>query len=195
MKSWAEPILNRYSVDVVFAGHVHAYERNVGVATGGKLSSSAPAYINVGDGGNHEGLYDDWLPQPPYSAFRNGKFFGHGELTVFNASHMRWTWMPNPKQGEQEQDSVWLVRPDRSHSSQQKQDTILEGGEEEATRSSSSLAAPLALLAVVLSGFAYVVSKRVTREETDGSHHEVSSAPLLQPVPAASLSCLSLRSC
>ncbi|EKX35981.1 hypothetical protein GUITHDRAFT_165854 [Guillardia theta CCMP2712] len=187
MKSWAEQILNRYSVDVVFAGHVHSYERNWGVATGGKLSSSAPSYINVGDGGNHEGLYDDWLPQPPYSAYRNGKFFGHGELSVFNASHMRWTWIPNPKQGEQEEDSVWIVRPVSSGSKQQQQqDTILTSGEEGRNPPSPmSAALPLTLLGFVLGAFAYVISKRVTREERGGgSSYEVSSAPLLKQSPA-----------
>jgi hypothetical protein len=112
----------------------------------------------VGNGGNHEGLYDDWLPQPEYSRFRDGmcvcvcvcvymhtyiyiyiyihththththtymhvfvyiyvcmyvyvyvciymyiyihtgRYYGHGELTVYNRSHIKWTWLPNPSQ-------------------------------------------------------------------------------------------------
>ena len=59
------PIFIKYRVDVVFAGHVHAYERNAGVECG-EASATGPMYITLGNGGNHEGLYDDWLPKPEY---------------------------------------------------------------------------------------------------------------------------------
>nr|GFD04838.1 purple acid phosphatase 10 [Tanacetum cinerariifolium] len=55
-----------YKVDVVFAGHVHAYERservsNIAYNIVNGLSTpvkdqSAPVYITIGDGGNLEGL-------------------------------------------------------------------------------------------------------------------------------------------
>ncbi|OIW14827.1 hypothetical protein TanjilG_17052 [Lupinus angustifolius] len=55
-----------YKVDVVFSGHVHAYERSERVSNiaydvvNGKCKpiddQSAPVYITVGDGGNLEGL-------------------------------------------------------------------------------------------------------------------------------------------
>ena len=65
LHKWAEPIFIKYRVDVVFAGHVHAYERNAGVECG-EASATGPMYITLGNGGNHEGLYDDWLPKPEY---------------------------------------------------------------------------------------------------------------------------------
>jgi len=34
-----------------------------------------PFFLVPGDGGNHEGLYDEWLPKPDYSVFRDGRFF------------------------------------------------------------------------------------------------------------------------
>lgn len=56
----------KYKVDVVFAGHVHAYERSYRVSNiaynvvNGKCTpvfdESAPVYITIGDGGNLEGL-------------------------------------------------------------------------------------------------------------------------------------------
>lgn len=57
-RSWAEVLFIKYAVDAVFAGHVHAYERNGGVAYG-TPSPNAPIYITVGNGGNHEGLYNE----------------------------------------------------------------------------------------------------------------------------------------
>jgi hypothetical protein len=113
LQKWAEPIFIKYGVDAVFAGHVHAYERNTGVEFGNP-SATGPIYVTVGNGGNHEGLYDEWLPKPPYSVFRDGRYYGHGELTVYNHSHLKWTWTPNPEQGpDLPADEVWVrPRPD-----------------------------------------------------------------------------------
>ena len=46
-RKWAEPLFLKYGVDAVFSGHVHAYERNGGVAYG-KPSASGPIYVTVG---------------------------------------------------------------------------------------------------------------------------------------------------
>ncbi|CAF2168065.1 unnamed protein product [Brassica napus] len=60
MRVMYEPWFVKNIVDVVFSGHVHAYERSVRTQN---LSSSlpvkdqsAPVYITIGDGGNIEGL-------------------------------------------------------------------------------------------------------------------------------------------
>nr|GEU83795.1 purple acid phosphatase [Tanacetum cinerariifolium] len=66
MRVMFEPWFVKYKVDVVFAGHVHAYERservsNIAYNIVNGLSTpvkdqSAPVYITIGDGGNLEGL-------------------------------------------------------------------------------------------------------------------------------------------
>lgn len=111
IKSWAEPLFNQYKVDAVFAGHVHAYERFSGTDQFGGASQDAPLYVTVGDGGNHEELYDVW----PYannstSEFRDGRFYGHGEVTVYNRTHIKWSWVPNAaNQGELAvRDEAWI---------------------------------------------------------------------------------------
>jgi hypothetical protein len=48
-----EDLLYSYGVDVVFSGHVHAYERCNRVYNY-TLDASGPVYITVGDGGNIE---------------------------------------------------------------------------------------------------------------------------------------------
>jgi hypothetical protein len=57
-----------------------------------------------------------WLPKPPYSVFRDGRYYGHGEITVYNRTHIKWTWIPNPEQGENlPSDETWLrPRPQRT---------------------------------------------------------------------------------
>nr|XP_043624591.1 bifunctional purple acid phosphatase 26-like [Erigeron canadensis] len=92
-------------VDLVFAGHVHAYERSHRISnihyniTGGVSypvpDKSAPIYITVGDGGNLEGLasrYND--PQPDYSAFREASY-GHSTLEIMNKTHAIYHWNRN----------------------------------------------------------------------------------------------------
>lgn len=56
---------------------MHAYERNHRTYNKAR-DIKGPAYFNVGDGGNREGLYDNWLPTPDYSAYHNATY-GHGE--------------------------------------------------------------------------------------------------------------------
>lgn len=81
MMASMEPLLYAAGVDVVFAGHVHAYERSVsytsdsfhhyiwftgfwlinsvvqqGRVYNGKTDTCGPIHITIGDGGNREGL-------------------------------------------------------------------------------------------------------------------------------------------
>ncbi|CAM8960177.1 unnamed protein product [Rhodiola kirilowii] len=95
----------QYKVDVIFAGHVHAYERsyrisNVHYNVTSGLSypvpdKSAPVYITVGDGGNQEGLASRfWDPQPDYSAFREASY-GHSTLEIKNRTHALYHWNRN----------------------------------------------------------------------------------------------------
>lgn len=52
-----EPLWMQYGVDILFSGHVHAYERTNPVHSYGVDSSGcAPTFVTIGDGGNHEGV-------------------------------------------------------------------------------------------------------------------------------------------
>ncbi|KAM1201310.1 hypothetical protein FF1_017592 [Malus domestica] len=95
----------QYKVDVVFAGHVHAYERSYRISnirynvTSGYQypipDKSAPVYITVGDGGNQEGLAGRFRnPQPDYSAFREASY-GHSTLELINRTHALYHWNRN----------------------------------------------------------------------------------------------------
>ena len=109
----AEPYFDKHNVDIVLAGHVHAYERHGHIGLGGRQSAKSPMYVTIGDGGNHELLYDKWLKKPSTSIVRDSRFYGHGELTAFNRTHLRWTWIPNPVQGkEATKDEVWVRQDD-----------------------------------------------------------------------------------
>lgn len=82
----------------MFSGHVHAYERTLGVVDS-SYSKDGPVYITVGDGGNHELLYNRWKPAENYNAFRDGNKYGHGQVVVHNRTHLEWIWQPNKAQG------------------------------------------------------------------------------------------------
>ena len=81
-----EPLLHQYGVDVLFAGHVHAYERTYPVLNG-KLAppgTSSFIEINIGDGGNREGPALPWctpISSFPWSAYRDA-VFGHGSYVT-----------------------------------------------------------------------------------------------------------------
>ncbi|KAG9456805.1 hypothetical protein H6P81_001313 [Aristolochia fimbriata] len=119
MRVMFEPWLVKYKVDLVFAGHVHAYERSERVSNiaynivNGLCSpvkdDSAPVYITIGDGGNHEGLATNMTePQPKYSAYREASF-GHAVLDVKNRTHAYYAWHRNDDGYAAVADSVWFV--------------------------------------------------------------------------------------
>ncbi|XP_044510305.1 purple acid phosphatase 2-like [Mangifera indica] len=118
MRVMYEPWFVEYKVDVVFAGHFHAYERSERISniayniTNGDCTpisdQSAPVYITVGDGGNLEGLVTEMIePQPSYSAYREASF-GHGTLDIKNRTHAYFSWNRNEDGYAVEADSVWL---------------------------------------------------------------------------------------
>ncbi|KAJ9468871.1 Purple acid phosphatase 18 [Diplonema papillatum] len=111
MRLAMEPLLHQYAVDILFAGHVHAYERSQGVYNKSVLPG-AMIEINIGDGGNREVLEADpadWLsPQPDWSVFRQNTY-GHGRVQIFNSTHMMWSWHTIKTPENVTSDSVWLV--------------------------------------------------------------------------------------
>ncbi|THG17836.1 hypothetical protein TEA_011376 [Camellia sinensis var. sinensis] len=105
MRAVFESWFVHYKVDVVFAGHVHAYERSYrisnihyNVSNGDRYpvaDNSAPVYITVGDGGNQEGLAGRFRdPQPDYSAFREASY-GHSTLEIKNRARAVYHWNRN----------------------------------------------------------------------------------------------------
>ncbi|KAM7264659.1 hypothetical protein ACFE04_002342 [Oxalis oulophora] len=108
MKSSMEDLLYRARVDIIFAGHVHAYERFTRVYNN-KADNCAPMYINIGDGGNREGLASKYQnPKPDISIVREASF-GHGQLEMMNATHALWTWHRNDDDVAVAADSIWLT--------------------------------------------------------------------------------------
>nr|1KBP_A Chain A, Purple Acid Phosphatase [Phaseolus vulgaris]1KBP_B Chain B, Purple Acid Phosphatase [Phaseolus vulgaris]1KBP_C Chain C, Purple Acid Phosphatase [Phaseolus vulgaris]1KBP_D Chain D, Purple Acid Phosphatase [Phaseolus vulgaris]3KBP_A Chain A, Purple Acid Phosphatase [Phaseolus vulgaris]3KBP_B Chain B, Purple Acid Phosphatase [Phaseolus vulgaris]3KBP_C Chain C, Purple Acid Phosphatase [Phaseolus vulgaris]3KBP_D Chain D, Purple Acid Phosphatase [Phaseolus vulgaris]4KBP_A Chain A, Pur len=118
MRTKFEAWFVKYKVDVVFAGHVHAYERSERVSniaykiTDGLCTpvkdQSAPVYITIGDAGNY-GVIDSNMiqPQPEYSAFREASF-GHGMFDIKNRTHAHFSWNRNQDGVAVEADSVWF---------------------------------------------------------------------------------------
>ncbi|KAJ6820980.1 putative purple acid phosphatase 20 [Iris pallida] len=103
-----EELLYAARVDVVFAGHVHAYERFTRVYDDGANGCGA-VHITIGDGGNREGLAEDFQdPQPEISLFREASF-GHGQLEILNSTHALWSWHRNDDDEEVVSDKVWLT--------------------------------------------------------------------------------------
>ncbi|MQL76089.1 hypothetical protein Taro_008482 [Colocasia esculenta] len=108
MRQAMEGVLYKARVDVVFAGHVHAYERFDRVFDN-KQDRCGPVHITIGDGGNREGLAKSYVnPKASISLFREASF-GHGRFVVENATHAFWSWHRNDDDNAVVADSVWLT--------------------------------------------------------------------------------------
>ncbi|XP_026382592.1 probable purple acid phosphatase 20 [Papaver somniferum] len=106
MKEAMEELIYKARVDVVFAGHVHAYERFTRVYTD-KADNCGPVHITIGDGGNKEGLASNYMDKTSISVFREASF-GHGRLEVVNETYASWTWHRNQDDEPVSSDTVWL---------------------------------------------------------------------------------------
>uniref|UniRef100_A0A0D3FVK7 Purple acid phosphatase n=1 Tax=Oryza barthii TaxID=65489 RepID=A0A0D3FVK7_9ORYZ len=121
MRKAMERLLYEARVDIVFAGHVHAYERFVSSILisaiarttrvyNNKANPCGPVHITIGDGGNREGLAFDFRKNhklAPLSLMREASF-GHGRLSVVNATAARWTWHRNDDADSTVRDEIWL---------------------------------------------------------------------------------------
>ncbi|KAK8961323.1 Purple acid phosphatase 18 [Platanthera guangdongensis] len=107
MMAAVEPLIYSAGVDILIAGHVHAYERTERVY-GGQLDPCGAVHITIGDGGNREGLAQRYLyPKPVWSVYREASF-GHGELDVVNGTHASWSWHRNDDHELNSSDKVWI---------------------------------------------------------------------------------------
>lgn len=107
MRKAMEELLYLARVDVVYAGHVHAYERFTRVYNN-KEDPCGPVYITIGDGGNREGLAMSFeKPSPAISEYREPSF-GHGRLRILNNTHAHWTWRRNNESESHVADEQWL---------------------------------------------------------------------------------------
>ena len=90
MRQAMEALLLQARVDVVFNGHVHAYERTHPVPTAAGIT-----HITIGDGGNREQFATPWNdPQPAWSALRQDAY-GFSLLELDGAAPAQWTWLRN----------------------------------------------------------------------------------------------------
>lgn len=109
MRKSMEFILKEARVDVVFAGHVHAYERTARVFNL-KADDCGLYHITIGDGGNREGLARTFLdPKPDWSIYREASF-GHGILQLLNSTHAHWVWHRNQDNYAVVGDELWLTK-------------------------------------------------------------------------------------
>jgi len=93
-----EPLLYKYGVDIVLAGHLRAYERTVPVYNN-TFDPCGTTYLNLGDGGNYEGAHAGWRDiadsathrGSPWSAFREASF-GVASLVIVSATQANYSW-------------------------------------------------------------------------------------------------------
>ncbi|XP_048559505.1 purple acid phosphatase 22-like isoform X1 [Triticum urartu] len=109
MRAAMESLLYEARVDVVFSGHVHAYERFTRVYDN-EADGRGPMYITIGDGGNREGLalkFLDYHKSAHLSVFQEASF-GHGRLRLVDETSAVWTWHRNDDEYATVRDEVWL---------------------------------------------------------------------------------------
>lgn len=86
-----EKIFLKYKVDIYFAGHIHAYERNYKIANGKKDMNGIYHIISGASGCQEKADTDDYLKHD-YTAYYNYKDYGWGELVVNTRNNLTWNY-------------------------------------------------------------------------------------------------------
>lgn len=94
MRDSMEEVFFKNHVNLVFTGHVHAYERTYPVFKN-ETRADGVVYVTIGDGGNREGHAATYYEQPAWSAYRNGTQYGHGQLSLWSKDKLTWRWFRN----------------------------------------------------------------------------------------------------
>jgi hypothetical protein len=87
-----EPLFVKHHVNLVFTGHIHAYQRTGNVAME-ELVPSAPIYVTVGAGGRQcDAPFKADEPEE-WVMTRDASYYGYGRFTIFNQTHAEWRWI------------------------------------------------------------------------------------------------------
>jgi acid phosphatase type 7 len=91
-KQHLEPLFIQHKVNMVFSGHIHAYQRTAAVAMN-VPTPTAPVYITVGAGGRKcEAPFSSKDPEP-WALVRDATWFGYGMLRIVNRTTAVWDWI------------------------------------------------------------------------------------------------------
>ncbi len=92
-KEHLEPLFVEYSVNLVFSGHIHAYQRSTNVAFG-NITATGPVHITIGAGGRKcEAPYQNETPED-WLEFRDATLYGYGQLELVDRHTAVWQWIP-----------------------------------------------------------------------------------------------------
>jgi hypothetical protein len=88
-----EPLMVQHHVNLVFTGHIHAYQRTANVAFE-ELDPKGPIHITVGAGGRQCDAPYRNEDAEPWLLTRDASYFGYGTFQIHNATHADWKWIP-----------------------------------------------------------------------------------------------------
>jgi hypothetical protein len=93
-QTYLEPLWVQHSVNVVFSGHVHAYQRTKPVAFG-EVDPTGPMYLTIGSSGRQccQAPFKTVEPES-WIAERDGAHYGYGQFAIYNRTHAEWEWIP-----------------------------------------------------------------------------------------------------
>lgn len=86
-----EKIFLKYKVDIYFAGHIHAYERNHKIVNGKKDSNGIYHIITGAPGCQEKSDKDNYLKHD-YTAYYNYNDYGWGELVINSRNNLTWNY-------------------------------------------------------------------------------------------------------
>ena len=91
LKNAFENLFLKYNVDIYFAGHIHAYERNYKIIDNKKNENGIYHIITGAPGCQEKVEIDNYLIHE-YTAYYNYKDYGWGELVINNKNNLTWNF-------------------------------------------------------------------------------------------------------
>jgi len=89
-----QPLLIEHKANMIFSGHIHAYQRTGNIIEDAVRHPHGPIHITIGAGGRacnapfqHE-IAEEWIEQ------RDATMYGYGKFQIHNRTDAEWVWIP-----------------------------------------------------------------------------------------------------
>uniref|UniRef100_A0A7R9WVC6 Calcineurin-like phosphoesterase domain-containing protein n=1 Tax=Craspedostauros australis TaxID=1486917 RepID=A0A7R9WVC6_9STRA len=89
-----QPLLIEHRANMIFSGHIHAYQRTSNIVEDAVKDPRGPVHITIGAGGRACSAPFVNITAEPWIEQRDATMYGYGKFHIYNSTDAAWVWIP-----------------------------------------------------------------------------------------------------